>query len=181
LEGVPNTAFTEAFAFVFQKRDLEILGLVVEDPNAKHLDALNQIWSTGEIAGVSLVDMKVWRWMYDNPEATAAELRDAVIQIAKDIWNQYFFPVLGHKDAPILAVYSHMIDCGLYLPDYPIGHIIQLQIEEFIKDKNLAVEMERMCVQGSITPNLWIQQAVGENISIKPTIKAAEKALKALS
>ncbi|MBU4446129.1 hypothetical protein KJ656_13800 [bacterium] len=181
LEGVPNTAFTEAFAFLFQKRDLEILGLHTDDPNAEHLDALNQIWSTGEIAGVSLVDMKVWRWMYDNPEATAAELREAVIQIAREVWSRYFYPVLGHKDAPILAIYSHMIDGGLYLPDYPIGHIIQLQIEEFIKDKNLAVEMERMCVQGSITPNLWIQQAVGENISIKPTIKAAEKALKALS
>lgn len=180
LEGVPNTAFTEAFAFVFQKRDLEILGLVVEDPNAEHLDALNQIWSAGEIAGVSLVDMKVWHWMYDNPEATAAELREAVIQIAREVWNRYFYPVIGHKDAPILAIYSHMIDGGLYLPDYPIGHIIQFQIEEYIKDKNLAVEMERMCVQGAITPNLWIKQAVGQDISVEPILKAAGKALKAL-
>jgi len=180
LEGVPNTAFTEAFAFVFQKRDLEILGLLVEDPNAEHLDALNQIWSTAEIAGVSLVDMKVWHWMYDNPEATAAELREAVIQIAREVWNRYFYPVLGHKDAAILAIYSHMIDCGLYLPDYPIGHIIQFQIEEYIKGKNLAIEMERMCVQGAITPNLWIKQAVGQDISVEPILKAAGKALKAL-
>ncbi len=27
LQGVPNTAFTEALAFVFQARDLEVLGL----------------------------------------------------------------------------------------------------------------------------------------------------------
>jgi len=181
LEGVPNTAFTEAFAFVFQKRDLELLGLAEEDENRKHLDALNQIWSTGEIAGVALVDMAVWRWMYDHSEATAAELKTAVIQIARDVWNEYFYPVLGHKDAPILAIYSHMIDGGMYLPDYPIGHIIQFQIEEYIMDKNLAKEMERMCVQGSIIPTLWIRQAVDENLSVQPMLKAVVKALKELS
>lgn len=181
LQGVPNTAFTEAFAFVFQKRDLELLGLAEADENREYLDALNQIWSTGEIAGVALVDMAVWRWMYENPEATPAELKTAVIQISRDVWNQYFFPILGHKDAPILAIYSHMIDGGMYLPDYPIGHIIQFQIEEYIKDKNLATEMERMCIQGSITPTLWIRQAVGEDLSVQPILKATAKALKVLS
>lgn len=180
LEGVPNTAFTEAFAFIFQKRDLEILGLDSEDENSVHLNALNQLWSTAEIAGVALVDMAVWRWMYANPNATPAELRTAVIQIAQDVWNQYFYPVLGHKDAPILAIYSHMIDGGMYLPDYPIGHIIQFQIEEYIKGKNLGHEMKRMCVQGSITPTLWMEQAVGDNISVTPLLTAADKALKAL-
>jgi len=180
LEGVPNTAFTEAFAFIFQKRDLEILGLDSEDADRAHLDALNQLWSTAEIAGVALVDMAVWRWMYANPEATAAELKAAVIQIAQDVWNRYFYPVLGHKDAPILAIYSHMIDGGMYLPDYPLGHIIQFQIEEYIQGKNLGQEMERMCVQGSITPTLWMEQAVGESISVTPLLKAAGKALKVL-
>ena len=181
LEGVPNTAFTEAFAFVFQKRDLELLGLAEDNENKEHLDALNQLWSTGEIAGVALVDMTVWRWMYTNPDATPAELKTAVIQIARDVWNEYFYPVLGHKNAPILAIYSHMIDGGMYLPDYPIGHIIQFQIEEYIKDKNLATEMERMCVQGSITPTLWIRQAVGEDLSVQPILKAVTGALKELS
>ncbi|MBN2601139.1 MAG: hypothetical protein JXR87_04025, partial [Candidatus Marinimicrobia bacterium] len=100
---------------------------------------------------------------------------------ARDVWNQYFYPILGHKDAPILAIYSHMIDGGMYLPDYPIGHIIQFQIEEYIKDKNLATEMERMCIQGSITPTLWIRQAVGEDLSVQPILKATAKALKQLS
>ncbi|MGC9365122.1 MAG: hypothetical protein ACP5FZ_11210 [Fidelibacterota bacterium] len=180
LEGVPNTAFTEAFAFIFQKRDLEILGLESVDEQKEHLAALNQLWSTAEIAGVALVDMAIWRWMYANPDATPAELKTAVIQIARDVWNQYFYPVLGHKDAPILAIYSHMIDGGMYLPDYPLGHIIQFQIEEYIKGKNLGQEMERMCVQGSITPTLWMEQAVGDNISVTPLLTAANKALKAL-
>src|SRR5262249_16233378 len=34
LQGVPNTAFTEALAFVFQARDLRLLGLPADDPQA---------------------------------------------------------------------------------------------------------------------------------------------------
>ena len=29
----------------------------------------------------------------------------------------------------LLAIYSHMIDSFLYLPDYPLGHMIAFQIE----------------------------------------------------
>jgi len=181
LQGVPNTAFTEAFAFIFQKRDLDVLGLTEKDSKAEYLNALRQIWDTAEIAGVALMDMHVWHWLYDHPEASAGELKEAVIQIARDVWNTYFYPVLGHQDAPILAIYSHMIDAGLYLPDYPIGHIIQFQIEEYIKGKNLGQEMQRMCVQGAITPNLWMELAVKDEISIEPLLKAAGKALKATS
>ena len=28
------------------------------------------MWGTAEIGGVGLVDMAVWRWMYEHPEAT---------------------------------------------------------------------------------------------------------------
>lgn len=178
LEGVPNTAFTEAFAFLFQQRDLAVLGLDEKDKKTADLVALNQLWSVCEIAGVSLVDMRVWRWMYDHPTATPAELREATIRIAQEVWNKYFAPVLGHQDAIILAIYSHMIDAGLYLPDYPIGHIIQFQIEQYIQDRNLAQEMERMCLQGSITPNFWMEGALGEEISLDPLLKAVSQALK---
>ncbi|MDZ7318761.1 MAG: hypothetical protein ONB11_06380, partial [candidate division KSB1 bacterium] len=64
LQGVPNTAFTEAFAFVFQSRDLSLLGLKKDDPMAEHWRALDTFWSTFEIAGVGLVDMYIWHWMY---------------------------------------------------------------------------------------------------------------------
>ena len=30
----------------------------------------------------------------------------------------------------LLGVYAHMIDSFLYLPDYPVGHMIAYQIEE---------------------------------------------------
>ena len=67
----PTPRFTEALAFVFQDRDLELLGLDPPGEARRQLEALDTLWSTAEIGGVSLVDMGVWRWMYDHPEADA--------------------------------------------------------------------------------------------------------------
>jgi hypothetical protein len=179
LRGVPNTAFTEAFAYFFQERDLDVLSIKrEEDPNRIHLKALEELWNTYEIMGVSLVDMKAWNWLYKNPEATPAELKDAVISIAKEIWNTYFADVFGIKDQPILAIYSHMIDGALYLPDYPLGHVIAFQVRNHLEGKNLGDEMERMCALGSIIPQEWMKSAVGAKISSQPLLDAADEALK---
>lgn len=178
LQGVPNTAFTEAFAFAFQVRDLRLLGIEETNSEATTLAALNTFWATYEIAGVGLVDMAIWNWLYQHPEATPEQLKQAVLQIARAIWNQYYFPVLGHKDCILLAIYSHIIDAGLYLPDYSLGHIIQFQMEDYLKDKNLGQEMERMCRLGTIAPDLWMQAAVGSPISTEPLIAAAKIAVK---
>ena len=180
LQGVPNTSFTEGFAFVFQDRDLEILGLNSKDENSEKMKVLDTFWMAREIAGVSLVDMRMWRWMYENKDANAAELKNAVVKIAKEVWNLYFANVFGFKDSSILAIYSHMINNGMYLPDYPLGYIVAHQVEEYFKTHNLADEMERMCKLGSISPAEWMRQAVGEEISPEPLIKATGKALKTM-
>jgi hypothetical protein len=177
LNGVPNTSFTEAFAFVFQGRDLELLGIKNEDPLAEDLKALDIFWSTYEIMGVSLVDMKVWNWLYANPGCTPAELKEAVIDIAKDVWNKYYADVFGIKDAIILGVYSHMIDNPLYLPNYALGHLIQFQIEDYLKNKTVGPEMQRMCASGNIIPQVWMQNAVGSAITVKPLLDAVDEAL----
>lgn len=180
LDGVPNTAFTEAFAFAFQERDLTILGIKAQNQEAEALRHLSSFWCTFEIAGVALVDMGIWNWMYQNPQCTATEARDAIITLAKEIWNKFYAPIFGIRDQVLLAVYSHIIDCGMYIPDYPLGHIISFQIEEFIKTRNLAEETERMCTLGKLAPQLWMQEAVGSDISTKPLIDAAEKAVRYL-
>jgi hypothetical protein len=177
LRGVPNTAFTEGFAFVFQSRDLDLLGQKVKDPLAAASNVLDVFWSTYEIAGVALVDMRTWRWMYEHPAATPAQLHQEVIRIASEVWNEFYAPVLGMKDQPLLAIYSHMIDAGLYTPDYPLGHIIAFQIEQYLEKKNLAAEMERMCTIGNVSPDLWMRTAVGAPISIQPMLDAARSAL----
>ena len=182
LEGVPNTAFTEALAFVFQGRDLELLGLEKPDAQSHALKTLNDFWGTYEIAGVGLVDMAVWHWMYDNPNATAAELKDATVRISRDVWNKYFAPVFGKRDVVLLGVYSHMIDSFLYLPDYPIGHMIAFQIEEQMeKAGNIGPEFERMATVGNVTPDLWMKKATGAPVGAESLLAATRKALTDLS
>lgn len=180
LRGVPNTAFTEALAFIFQTRDLDFLGMHIADPNQDALNTLDIFWGCYEIMGVSLVDMYSWKWLYENPEATAAQLRDQVIAIAQQVWNQYFEPVLGEHDSPLLAIYSHMIDSPLYLPNYPYGHIIQFQLEQQIKGKCIADEILRIYPVGRLTPQSWMKHAVGSEVSTHPLLDEAHKAAQQL-
>jgi hypothetical protein len=178
LAGVPNTAFTEALAFVFQGHDLELLGLVQPDAESRALATLNDFWGTYEIAGVALVDMAVWHWMYDHPSAKPAELRDATIAIAKDFWNRYYAPVLGEKDVVLLGIYSHMIHSLLYLPDYPIGHMIAFQVErQMEKAGAIGPEFERIVKTGSVAPDLWMKEATGAPVGPEALLDAAAKAL----
>jgi len=181
LRGVPNTAFTEALAFVFQARDLTLLGLPGPDAEAKRLKALNELWQTWEITGPAFVDMKVWHWMYDHPDATPAALREATVAISREVWNRYYAPVLGGKDATLPGIYSHMVGYSLYLPDYVLGHLIANQVEERFatSGKPLGEEFERVARFGSVTPDLWMKNATGEPLSAAPLFRGAERALAA--
>lgn len=178
LNGVPNTAFTEALAFVFQGRDLELLGLQGPDSQAEALKALKDFWATYEICGVSMVDMHVWRWMYDHPDTDPEQLRDAVLGISKDVWNRWFGPIFNIKDVTLLGIYSHMINNFLYLPDYPLGHLIAFQLEEHMKKSGrIGPEFERVARLGRIAPDLWMEQATGSPVGPEALIAAAERAL----
>lgn len=178
MNGVPNTSFTEALAFIFQRRDLDLLGIKETNPNKQHMVTLDTFWSVYESMGVSLVDMRVWKWMYANPSADTAQLKKAVIKISADVWNKYYAPVLGGKDSPILAIYSHMISYPLYLSAYSFGYLIDNQIENYIKDKDFAKEVERMFSAGRLVPQLWMKNAVGSEIDIKPLLNAVDEAVK---
>jgi len=180
LQGVPNTAFTEALAFVFQGHDLELLGLPAPDARSQAERTLNDFWATYEIAGVALVDTAVWHWMYDHPQASPHQLNEATVQISKDIWNRYYAPVFHQNDVVLLGIYSHMIDSFLYLPDYPIGHMIAFQIEEQMKKAGaIGPEFERMAKLGRVTPDLWMEHATGRPVGPEALLEATERALAA--
>ena len=176
LAGIPNTGFTEASAFLFQQRDLQLLGYKAKGNEAKGEEVLDMIWGMYEIMGVSLVDMAMWEWLYANPKATAAQLREAVIAIAGDIWNKYYAPLLGEQDCPLLGIYSHMVGYALYLPGYPIGQLVQFQLEEHLAKcqtpAEFAKEYSRIYQQGKLTPDAWMRGAVGEAMSVEPILKA---------
>lgn len=177
LHGVPNTSFTEALAFIFQKKDLELLGFEDDDLHRKALGYLDSFWALNEIMAVSLVDIRSWKWMYDNPDATASDLRDAVNRISVEVWNAYLADVFGTSDQPILGIYSHMINYPLYLPNYAYGQIIQFQLEEFLNGRNFGEEVVRIFSQGRLSPEQWMIEAVGENLSVQPIFRAVRDAL----
>ncbi|HNX95117.1 MAG TPA: hypothetical protein PKL14_08150, partial [Holophaga sp.] len=186
LNGVPNTAFTEALAFVFQAQDLKLLGQAETNAQAqaqaKAEKALNDFWAVFEIAGVGRVDTEVWHWMYAHPNATPEQLKAATLEISKAVWNRYYAPVLGQKDCVLLGIYSHMIHSFLYLPDYAIGHMIAFQIEDQIeRTGKLGETFERMATLGRLTPDLWMKQATGHPVGPEALLEATRKALSVVS
>ena len=182
LSGVPNTAYTEASAFLWQQRDLQLLpksSIANLQSSMSNDEVFDQFWSMYEIMGVSLVDMAMWQWIYAHPKASAKELCEATQQIAKEVWNQYYEPVLGEHDCILLAIYSHMVNAPMYLPNYPLGHIVQYQLEEHLaKYKNqtdFADEYARIYKLGRLTPKQWMIEAVGEAPSVEPILRVVDK------
>jgi hypothetical protein len=181
LSGVPNSAFTEALAFVFQEHDLELLDLQPADAESRALRTLSTFWNAAEIAAVGLVDMEMWHWLYEHPEATSAELRQATAEIARRVWNRWWAPVLGRRDSPLLGVYSHMISYPLYLPDYPIGHLVAFQIREQMERAGaVGSEFERMARIGDLSPDVWMVEATGRPVGPQALLAATERALAAI-
>jgi len=67
----------------------------------------------------------------------------------------------------------------MYLPDYPIGHLIAHQIEEQIKKSgSIGKEIERMVKTGCITPDLWMIHATGSPVNADALFEATTRALK---
>ena len=179
LQGVPGTAFTEALAFTCQHRDLELLGIERPDKGAEHARALKAFWDSWEIAGVALVDLDVWHWMYQHPDASPAELREATVGIARGYWDRYYARVLGHPGNPQLAIYSHMINSFLYLFRYPIGHLIAFQLEEKLKGAQSGKAFENAASYGRVLPDMWMQHATGKPVVAEPMLEATAAALAA--
>jgi hypothetical protein len=180
LSGVPGTAFTEALAFTFQHRDLEVLGVAKANPAAEHARALKAFWDSYEIAGSALVDLDAWHWMYAHPDATPEQFREAVVQIARTTWDKYYAKVLGKPGNPQLAIYSHMINSFLYLYRYPIGHLIAFQLEEKLRGPNSGKAFEHAASYGHVTPDLWMEHATGRPVVAEPMLEATKAALQAM-
>jgi hypothetical protein len=70
-----------------------------------------------------------------------------------------------------------MIMRPLYLSNYPLGRLIQFQLEEHLAGRNFAAEVDRIFALGRLTPKHWMLQAVGEELSVQPLIEATERAV----
>jgi hypothetical protein len=170
LQNVPNTACTEAFAFLYQSLAKRVLGIedAADAQRAQDLDAVATMLAARQIAGPSLVELRMWRWIYANPKATPAELRDATLAIAAEVWDRHYKQDFGPDHARILAAYQHMVGHPLYLADYTLGHVISHQIRAHLRGRDLAAETKRICSIGRLTPDLWMHKAVGSGVDIRP-------------
>ncbi len=183
LRNVPNTGCTEAFAFLYQSKAMDVLGVEGDpaQPDAWTMDTLQTMLDACQIAGPALVDLHAWRWLYANPGADAPAFRDAVIGIATDLWDQFYAAEYGEDPCHVLAAYQHMVAHPLYLPDYVIGHVQSQLIRTHMRTRDLAGETRRICSIGRCTPDLWTRKAVGSSISVEPMIKDVEAALQTFS
>ncbi len=179
LGDMPMSGFSEAIAELFAYRNMKALGLEDQtDPNERSLQALASFWYVYEHAGHALTEMRTWHWLYAHPDADADELKEAVQEIACSVWNDYYAPIFGVKDTPILSIYSHFINGSLYLHSYVLGNVIMYQLYDFMEGKDFSKELERMCRQGRLTPDLWMQKAVGSCVSTAPMLRDVRKALR---
>lgn len=176
ITSIPNTSFSEALAFSFQKRDLALLGL--KDNTSSQDKLYDNFWDVYEIMGVSLVDMELWEWLYANPTASAAQIKEALLTIAKSVWNKYYAPVFGVRDVTLLSIYSHMFSYPLYLSAYPFGLLVHFQLENHwanMTPAELAADIDRVYKLGRLTPNVWMQKAVGADVSVDPLLDELKK------
>jgi hypothetical protein len=174
LWSVPNTAFTEGFAFTFQDKANFILGRkTTPDPDVV---TLQRLWEVYEIAGPSLTEIRFFHWLYENPEATALDMQKAVRRIGDKVWTDYYARIFGPEGYGLMSVYSHMLWCIFYLADYAMGYVIAYQVRKYLSTRDFAPEMERLCALGSIYPESWMKAAVGQSISAEPLLRDAEKA-----
>ncbi len=178
LKGIPSSPFTEAMADLIAYRDMAGLGVSPSySQEERELNAISTFWFVCEMGAEALHEIKVWHWLYDHPDATVDELKKATLNLAREIWNDYFAEIFGVEDIPIFAIYNHFISGALYLHSYPLGNIVLMQLEEYFEGRDFAAEMIRMCTIGNLTPDLWMIQATGKPLSSEPLLNSLRKAL----
>ncbi|HSG99902.1 MAG TPA: hypothetical protein VLB27_07635, partial [candidate division Zixibacteria bacterium] len=72
LWGMPNTAFSEGFAFTFQDRTDFVLGRTAVERD--DVTTLLRYWEAFEIAGPALVEIELFHWLYKTPRATTRQM-----------------------------------------------------------------------------------------------------------
>lgn len=178
LAGVPCDAITEAFAELFAYKNAEALDLHPFSPEEKqHLLNLATIWYLLEMGGQTLTEIETWKWLYAHPEATAKELKEAVLHISSTVWNTYFSKIFHTQNRHILSIYNHYITGDLYLYNYFLGNVIMYQLHKASISSDLTEELKEACREGCTLTDLWMEKAVNAPISTESLMQDAQKAI----
>ena len=180
LRRVPNSACTEAFAFLYQSQARRVAGLQ-EDGQVDTIAraaTLRTMIDACQIAGPALVELEAWRWMYAQPAMPTPEaLRDVVLEISDHVWNTYYADYFGPDPYTLMGAYQHMVGYPLYLSNYVMGHVMSEQIRAYVATRDLASETMRICGIGNLTPDAWLKRAVGEGLRVSALVDGAGTAL----
>ena len=180
LRRVPNSACTEAFAFLYQSQARRVAGLQAdgEVDSVARAATLRTMMNACQIAGPALVELRAWRWMYAQPGTPTPEaLRDAVLEISDDVWHTSYAEYFGPDPFALMGAYQHMVGYPLYLSNYVMGHIMSEQIRAYVATRDLASETMRICGIGNLTPDAWLKRAVGEGLRVSALVDGAGAAL----
>ncbi len=180
LRRVPNSACSEAFAFLYQSQARRLAGIIDEGgaEAAAREATLRTMLDACQIAGPALVELRAWRWMYAQRETPTPEaLRDAVLEFAAEVWQAYYAEYFGPDPYSLLAAYQHMVGYPLYLSNYVLGHVMAEQVRSHVVTRDLASETVRICGIGNLTPDAWLKRAVGDGLRVDALIEGAVAAL----
>ena len=147
---------------------------------AGDIAAATSMLNACQIAGPALLEIRVWRWLYEHPEATPAELRDEVVAEAGRVWDRFFRDRYGDDPYHLMAAYEHSVAYPLYLADYVIGLVMAQQIRTFVEGRDLAEETLRICGIGRVTPDAWMREAVGSGLDASPLLDRVSAAAQRL-
>jgi hypothetical protein len=179
LRGVPGSCAVESVANIFCDTRFKLVNVKLSTEPIEPLDqtTIETMLSACQMSGPALVELRAWRWLYDHPDATAEELRDAVLQIAANVWTEFFEEHYGPDPYYLTAAYQHMIGYPLYLANYVISGVALQQMRAYVRGKDVASELMRMYTIGRLTPDLWMERAVGAPLSVEPLLRDTERVL----
>ena len=179
LKGVPGSCAVEAVANVFCDARFRLVGAKLSTEDIEPLDqmTIESMLAGCQMAGPALLELRAWQWLYDHPDATAEQLRDAVLRIAADIWSEFFRPYFGPDPYYLPAAYQHMIGYPLYLANYVLSDIALQQMRAYVLGKDVASELKRWYAIGRLTPDVWMERAVGAPLSVEPFLRKTGQVL----
>jgi hypothetical protein len=179
LAGVPSFGIHEAYAEIIAYKNMEGLGLFPYDKEtAKHLRTLAAFWYVIQSGGQTLAEILSWKWMYENPNATAEEVKKAVLGIADKLWDDYYADIFGgQRHQRLLSIHDHFVVGSLYLHNFFYSNVIMHQLVNAFRDGCLSTELKRSAKEGITSTERWMYNAVGAGVSIEPLMRDVELAI----
>ncbi len=137
--------------------------------------ALDAFWSACAGAGAASVELDLWRWLYAHPGAAPDQAQEALLAAARGVWNRWFAPAFGCRDALVLGTPGDLASSRLGLADHPLGWVIALQLQARQgPSARLGETLPRLAHLGSLTPDLWLERAGAGPLDPGVLMRAAE-------